>query len=135
MPPLWQRDARSTRQALSLEHDGADLVQSILEGVALRMAEVLDAIERPLTPGGGLLMDGGQARNPYFCQFLADMLQRPIEVSCDAELTSLGLALLTAESAGLALDRRRENRCFVPRNDCSGYRLRFADAVAACRPR
>ncbi|WP_313519172.1 FGGY-family carbohydrate kinase, partial [Pseudomonas sp.] len=133
--PHWQREARGTWQGLSLEHGAADLVQSVLEGVALRMAEVLDAIECNLRLQGALSVDGGLTRNPYFCQFLADVLQRPIDVSLDAELTSLGLALLAAESAGLALEVRRESRRFVPQGDCSGYRQRFVDAVAACRPR
>lgn len=133
--PHWQREARGTWQGLSLEHGAADLVQSVLEGVALRMAEVLDAIECNLTLQGALSVDGGLTRNPYFCQFLADVLQRPIEVSCDAELTSLGLAMLAAESAGLPLQVQRESRRFVPQADCSAFRQRFADAVAACSPR
>ena len=78
----------------------AEIVRAVLEGVAHRGADLVDAATvdagRPI---GTLRVDGGMSANPTFVQALADATQRPVEISPVREATALGAAF----AAGLAV--------------------------------
>ena len=73
-------------------------------------------------------IDGGMAANTYFCQFLADTLQREIIVSDQPELTAIGTAALAAEAVGRPFDFERSGRRIAPREVPNGRAERFAAA-------
>jgi glycerol kinase len=109
------------------------LVQAVLEGVALRMAEVVEALRRRLPLAEPLPIDGGMSANPCFAQFLADALEATLRVSDEPELTARGTAELAADALGLELDLERGGRTIEPRPLPPGARERFAAAVEAVR--
>lgn len=131
--PHWDPRARGQWLGLSLEHGSAQLVQSILEGVALRAAEVLEAMDSCVARTGSLQIDGGMSRNPYFVQFLADVLQCPVKVATVPELTGLGTALLAADGAGLQISSSKRFTTCLPREQRRAARLKFNEAVAMAR--
>ena len=112
--PHWDRRARGSWMGLTPAHTSADLVRAVLEGVALRMAEVLAAIERHRPLEGPVPIDGGLTANGYFCRFLADALGRELIVSAEPELTAVGTAALAAEAGGGTVACRREGRRVAP---------------------
>ncbi len=77
-------------------------------------------------------IDGGMARNPYFCQFLADALGRQITVPATAEITALGCAMLAGCSG---LDHTlAEGGSYDPAGpQRHPWSERFADAVSRSR--
>lgn len=113
--PHWDRAARGAWLGMTLETKPQDLMQALLEGVAFRAAEVLEAMADYLSPDTVISIDGGMSRNPWFCQFLSDVLGRPLRISDEAELTALGTGLLAAEGAGHALDLPISGRIITPR--------------------
>lgn len=131
--PHWDRAARGTWLGLSLDTTNRDLVQSLLEGVALRTVEVADAMERSGPLSDPVSIDGGMTANRYFCQFLADVLQRRIIVSEQPEVTALGTASLAAEAAGLEIANTRTGTAVEPRARRTAARAAFASAIAAAR--
>ena len=132
--PHWNRDARGAWFGLSLEVKPLDMVRAVLEGVALRTAEVIDAMDS-LTPiKGDLSVDGGLCRNPYFCQFLADVLDRKVLVATESELTAVGAALLATEACGMTVPEISGRTHYAPRSPIGDARSRFnaaCDAVKA----
>ena len=78
-------------------------------------------------------IDGGMTANRYFCQFLADVLQRRIIVSEQPEVTALGTASLAAEAAGLEIANTRTGTAVEPRARRTAARAAFASAIAAAR--
>ena len=59
----------------------AHVVRAVLEGVAQRGADLVEAAEVDSdAPPRGLRIDGGMSANPVFVQALADATQRPVEV-------------------------------------------------------
>jgi len=96
--PHWDRAAAGLWLGLSLDTTRHDLVRAVLEGVALRAAEVVAAMARHIALEDRVSIDGGMARNPYFCQFLADALGRQVRVPATAEITALGCAMLAGRS-------------------------------------
>jgi glycerol kinase len=129
--PHWDRSARGAWLGLSLDSSPADMMQALLEGVALRMGEVAAALQETAPLSAPVSIDGGMAANHYFCQFLADTLQREIIVSDQPELTAIGAAALAAEAVGKPFDFRRSGRRVLPGDVPSGRAERFAAARQA----
>ena len=100
--PYWDRRAAGLWLGMGLETTRADLMQALLEGVALLAEKVMAAIDKlsPLAPV--LSVDGGMTRNRYFTRFLADAMNKRVRVPSSAELTGLGAAQLAMIGAGLA---------------------------------
>ena len=78
------------------------MMQALLEGIALLAAEVIAAMGRASPLTGAVSIDGGLSNNGYFCDFLARVLQRPVQVPSSADLTGLGTAEMAMIGAGLA---------------------------------
>jgi glycerol kinase len=81
----------------------AHIVRAVLEGIAYRTREALDALlndaqaERPER----LRVDGGVAANDVFLQYLADVLGSPVERPETVQATALGVAYFAGMGAGV----------------------------------
>lgn len=131
--PHWDRSAAGLWLGMSLQTDRRDLAQALLEGVALRAAEVIGAMGQFAAIGERVSIDGGVSANPYFCQFLANALGHQVSVNEMAELTALGTAALAAggELEPCADDLAR--RDYVPLTDMTSQLDRFREAVNRAR--
>ncbi len=103
--PRWDYGARGTLLGLTRGSGRPQIVRAVLEGVAQRGADLVEAAEADtgLTIPS-LRVDGGMTGNPTFVQALADATGRPVEVSPEKEATTLGAAFL----AGLAVGTWRD---------------------------
>ena len=99
--PYWDRDAAGMFIGLGLDTTPKDLCQAVLEGIALRAAQVIATMDAQVGTGPEVSIDGGLSRNAYFCQFLADALDRKVVVSATPDVTSLGTAWIAMLGAGL----------------------------------
>jgi glycerol kinase len=98
--PVWDFGARGTLVGVTRGTGRAEVVRAVLEGVAHRGADLVEAAEADGdTTIASLRVDGGMSANTTFVQTLADATRRPVEVSPVLEATTLGAAYL----AGLAL--------------------------------
>jgi glycerol kinase len=99
--PQWDYGARGTLLGVTRGSDRAHIVRAVLEGVAHRGTDLVEAAE---TDGGveipSLRIDGGMSANPTFVQALADASGRPVEVSPVLEATTLGAGLLAGMAVG-----------------------------------
>ncbi len=99
--PHWDRNAAGLWIGMGLDTTRQDMMQSVLEGVALRATEVMDAMSRHGARGISLSIDGGLSRNPYFGQFLANALSRRVSVAASADLTGFGVARMAMRGLGV----------------------------------
>jgi glycerol kinase len=98
--PRWDYGARGTLLGITRGTGRPQLVRAVLEGVAHRGADLLEATEADTGLAiPRLRIDGGMSANPTFVQAVADATQRPVEVSPEREATTLGAGFL----AGLAV--------------------------------
>ena len=98
--PNWDYGARGALVGITRGTGRAEVVRAVLEGVAQRGADLVDATEADTDATiGALRVDGGMSRNATFTQALADATGRVVEVSPVVEATTLGAGLL----AGLAI--------------------------------
>lgn len=137
--PYWDRSAAGMWLGLGLETSKADMMQAVLEGIALRAGELMRAMAKLVPIADRLSIDGGVTRNDYFCDFLAAVLDRQLTIPSTAELTGLGAAQLAMIGAGLATidslppapPASREVKADQPL--AGDLITRFGDAVARCR--
>jgi glycerol kinase len=104
--PYWDYGARGTLLGITRGTGRPQLARAVLEGVAQRGADLVEAAEQD--SGGAipeLRIDGGMSRNPTFVQALADATQRPVEVSPVTEATTLGAAFLAGLAGGTWKDQ------------------------------
>jgi glycerol kinase len=98
--PAWDYGARGTLLGITRGTERAHVVRAVLEGVANRGADLIEAAERDgRMELPSIRIDGGMAANETFVQALANASQRSIEVSPELEATTRGAGFL----AGLAL--------------------------------
>lgn len=104
--PQWDFGARGAFFGLTRGSSRAHLVRAVLEGIAQRGADLLDAAEdeigEQLTE---LRVDGGMSVNRFFVQRLADFSGHTVTVSSEREATTRGAGLMALVGAGhLTLD-------------------------------
>jgi glycerol kinase len=100
--PVWDFGARGTLVGLTRGTGRPELVRAVLEGVAHRGADLLEAAEAD----GGLTVerlrvDGGMSANEVFTAALAETIGRPVELSPVLEATTLGAGFLAGMAVGL----------------------------------
>lgn len=127
--PHWDRSAAGLWVGLSLDTTPLMMVQAILEGVAFRAVEVLNAMDDFVPIGGSVSIDGGMTVNPYFCQFLANILEHAVEVPQMSELTAFGTAMLARWDQDVWDFSNTNARVYRPLGDASPKRRKFEDAI------
>lgn len=100
--PHWDYGARGTLLGITRGTERRHVVRAVLEGVAHRGADLVEAAEADseLTIPT-LRIDGGMSQNPTFVQALADASGKPVEVSAVVEATTLGAAFLAGVATGV----------------------------------
>jgi glycerol kinase len=133
--PHWDSTAAGLWIGMSANTSRADLCQSILEGVALRTAEVISAMNARVALKNPIAVDGGLARSRYFAQFLADASGWSIATKAFDELTAFGCAALTARGIGHSLEPLEEGQQIYHPREVKGqiWRERFDEAVNRAR--
>jgi glycerol kinase len=99
--PVWDFGARGTLLGITRGTTRAHIVRAVLEGVAYRGADLLEAAVADSGLAIDVLkLDGGMSANLTFTQALADATGRPIEVAPVTEATTLGAAFLAGIAVG-----------------------------------
>ena len=100
--PYWDYEARGTLLGLSRGTRRAHVVRAVLEGIAQRAADLVEAAERDSGLAiEALRIDGGMTANPTFVQAVADATGRRVDVSSEMEATTLGAAFLAGIAIGV----------------------------------
>ncbi|MEQ5620024.1 FGGY-family carbohydrate kinase [Providencia rettgeri] len=134
--PYWDRSAAGLWAGLSLDTDKKDMMQSVLEGIAARSAEVIFAMEKISPLGQSISVDGGLSSNQYFKQFLANLLQKNIEAPANREVTALGAALLARKGLGITHEMAVRRNATVTHPDgtnMQGVMEQYRDIIARSR--
>lgn len=134
--PYWDRSAAGLWAGLSLETERKDMLQSILEGIAMRSAEVIYAMDKVRPIGDTISVDGGLSANLYFKQFLASLIQKRIVTPANREITAQGVALLARKGLGNThpMNVRTQHVTTEPaERDLSPYFAKYKDIISRSR--
>lgn len=106
--PYWNADCRGAIYGLSRNSGPAELARAALESVGYQTRDLLDAMRADWAGDAGdasLRVDGGMSASDYAMQFLADIIDAPVDRPKVQETTALGAAWLAGHRAGLYPDQ------------------------------
>lgn len=146
--PHWDSEARGTLHGLTRATTRREVARAALEAVGFQTLDLLDAMRADLTDAAEpaanpvIRVDGGMAASDWTMQFLADILDAPVDRPRGIETTALGAAYLAGQHTGLcpapaefaaswALERR-----FVPQmpaDERAAARAAWRDALSRTR--
>jgi glycerol kinase len=100
--PYWQPEARGAILGLTRATGPAEIARAALEAVCYQTRDLLEAMHGDWTEAGRsvLRVDGGMVASDWTMQFLADILDAPVERPVVQETTALGAAWLAGHKAG-----------------------------------
>jgi glycerol kinase len=105
--PHWNSEARAAILGVTRGTTRKELARAALESVAFQTRDLIEAMHED---GGGvsragagsvIRVDGGMSVSDWTMQFLADMLDAPVDRPATVETTALGAAFLAGWQAGL----------------------------------
>ena len=105
--PHWNSEARGAITGLTRGATRKDIVRAALESVAYQTRDLVNAMradEGSRAGAGGsqvIRIDGGMSASDWTMQFLADMLDAPVDRPAVLETTALGAAFLAGWRAGI----------------------------------
>ncbi|MDA1074066.1 MAG: glycerol kinase GlpK [Proteobacteria bacterium] len=98
--PHWNPDVRGMITGLTLNSGRAQIVTATLQSVVYQTSELVQAMQAEGASITRLRVDGGMSANNWLCQFLADILNVPVDRPEMIETTALGAATLAALASG-----------------------------------
>jgi xylulokinase len=101
MAPEWNASARAAWFGMTAAHGRAHLARALLEGNALALRDVIEAISGAGHPPSQVVCVGGGAKGRLLCELRAHITGLPVCVPDDVETTARGAAMLAAAGAGL----------------------------------
>ena len=99
--PYWDPDARGAILGLTGGSGRDDIVTATLQSVAFQTCDLIAAMSEDGIKPSVIRVDGGMVANDWFLQFLADVLDIPVERPVNVESTVLGAAYLAGYQAGI----------------------------------
>ena len=121
--PHWAPNARGAVYGITRDTGPADFVRAALESVAYQTNDLFTAIAGDGIPLTVVRVDGGMTANDWLMQFLADIINLPVDRPVVRETTALGAAMLALMQSdpSITLDdlasRWQRDASFVPSMD------------------
>jgi glycerol kinase len=101
--PWWDAEARGAIYGLTRNTGPAEIARAALESVCYQTRDLLDAMKKDWKGGGTqtvLRVDGGMVASDWTMQFLANILDAPVDRPEILETTALGAAWLAGMKVG-----------------------------------
>ncbi len=99
--PGWAADATGSVVGLRLSTTPMDILQAALEGVALRLSLISQQFEGLVRDDAAVMGGGGAlAASSAWAHMIANALNRPLNITEEAEITARGVAILALHAIG-----------------------------------
>jgi len=140
--PYWDPEARGALYGLTRDSGPDSIARAALESVCYQTMDLLNAMRSDGASLNTVRVDGGMVNNNWLSQYLADVLNIPVERPQQTETTALGAAYLAGLQVGVydSLDDLTSNwqqeSEFTPSMEASvrdGLTSGWADAVRRTR--
>lgn len=99
--PYWNPEARGALFGLTRDTGVEQIVRATLESVAFQTYDLFKAMADDGVTPTRVRVDGGMVQNNWLCQFLADILNIPVQRPVQTETTALGAAYLAGLQCGV----------------------------------
>lgn len=101
--PYWNAECRGAVYGLTRNSSPNEVARAALESVGYQTLDLLNAMRSDWSGDGraALRVDGGMSNSNWAMQFLADVIDAPVDRPTVVETTALGVAWLAGMRAGL----------------------------------
>jgi glycerol kinase len=99
--PYWNPDARGALFGITRDTGVKELTRATLESVAFQTYDLFKAMSEDGVTPTRVRVDGGMVQNNWLCQFLANVLNIPVQRPVQIETTALGAAYLAGLHSGV----------------------------------
>ncbi|MEL6583937.1 MAG: glycerol kinase GlpK [Pseudomonadota bacterium] len=106
--PYWEPEARGAVFGLTRNSGPNEFAKAALQSVGYQTRDLLEAMRADWRGAGGdavLRVDGGMSASDWTMQFLADILNAPVDRPTNLETTVTGAAWLAGSAVGLYPDQ------------------------------
>jgi sugar (pentulose or hexulose) kinase len=114
LSPDWQVESKGSLLGLTVAHSRGDFRLAVMRGIAFEARRNIEAAERLGISVDSIRMVGGAVKSEIWPQMIADILNRPVEVSNFNEAACLGVAKLAARQTGVEWQNCSEMREYDP---------------------
>lgn len=102
LTPYWDHNAKGALLGLTGMHGKGHVYRALLESIAFEQRLLTDGAELATQqPISTMIALGGGSRSQVWCQIIADVLQRRVQVVREYESTCLGAGVLAAAAVGI----------------------------------
>lgn len=105
--------ARGCILGLDLSHGRPHVIRALLEGIALEIRWMLDAITEAGARADDVRVAGGGSRSPAWNQIYADVLDCPVRVPLVPDAAAVGAAMCATVGLGIHADFNEAEEAFV----------------------
>ncbi len=127
--PLWDAKSRGVFARLDSATGAADIIRSVLDGVAYSVRLAFEVLERSaVTVPACINLGGGGSQSNLWCQIRADVLGKEIRRTAIADAGVLGAAILAGVGSGAFSDMGTAadqlvqfDKTFTPNRNLAGY--------------
>jgi glycerol kinase len=98
--PHWSPDARGAIYGLTRDTGPAHFARAALESVAYQTFDLIEAMRADGIEPNALRVDGGMVANGWLMQFMADIINLPVDRPVVTETTALGATILALLGCG-----------------------------------
>lgn len=100
--PYWDSCARACICGMTRMTGRSEIARAVLDCIAYQIADVVNTMWKSAGHAiGELRVDGGASANSYLMQFQSDILDLPVLVSNEQELSGMGVAYAAGIAAGV----------------------------------
>jgi gluconokinase len=92
--PIWNEDARGVFFGIGTGHTRFHFLRAVMEGISFSLCQVGLALEETLGPIWQLYASGGFIRSTEWLQMMADIFNKRVCVTHDADASAIGAAML-----------------------------------------
>lgn len=98
--PVWDADARAVFGVQS-HHKAPHLLRAVLEGICYGLYQIAVSLQQNVGHAERIFASGGFIQSAGWLQMTADIFNRPVIVTSDADASSIGAALLGFRALGI----------------------------------
>lgn len=99
--PWWDQYARGLMIGLTGGVRKEHIVRAMLESIALQVLDIIEVMKQESSlPIEWVRVDGGMVENKFLMQLQADLINLPVEVPEEKEMSAYGAAVLSAYAQG-----------------------------------
>lgn len=92
--PYERPNARASFIGLTSSHSAADMIRAVMEGVAFNLRQCVELFEAMGVSVASVRLAEGGSRVGLWCQIIADVLAKPVDLIEESDTSALGAAMV-----------------------------------------